>query len=106
MRVEHGEVADDDRNRKSDSEDSREGAQSADEHSGEGSRRHVAVAYGGHGDQGPPQTMWYAVEIVIGIFLKNHAGKPPRFLVVNIKLDLSISFVSRDLVSRDQTFIN
>lgn len=71
MRVEHGKIADNDRNRKSDSKDTREGAQSADEHPGESFRCHIAIAHGGHGDQGPPQASWYAVKIVVGIFLKN-----------------------------------
>jgi len=71
MRVEHWKITDNNRNRKSDSKGTREGAQSADEHPGESFRCHIAVAHGGHGDQGPPQASRYAVKIVVGIFLKS-----------------------------------
>lgn len=74
MRIEHGKVADNDRNRKSDSKNTREGAESTDEHPGKSFRCHIAIAYGGHCDQGPPQASRYAVKTVVGIFLKmtNH----------------------------------
>lgn len=71
MRVEHGEVADNDWNRKSDSKDTGKSAQSADEHTGESFRCHIAVAYSGHRDQGPPEASRYAVKIVVRIFLKS-----------------------------------
>jgi len=48
MRVKHGKIADNDRNWKSDSQDTGESAQSTDEHAEKSFRCHVAVAYSGH----------------------------------------------------------
>jgi len=50
MRVKHGKIADNDRNWKSDSQNTGESAQSTDEHAEKSFRCHVAVAYSGHGN--------------------------------------------------------
>lgn len=54
MRVVHGKVGDDDRYGQGDGEHAGQGAKGADEHSHVRLWGHVAVADGGHCDQGPP----------------------------------------------------
>lgn len=66
----HGEIADNNRHGKGDREHTSQGAQRSYEHAHVGFRRHVAVPDGGHGDQGPPQTQWYAIEVIVGIRLE------------------------------------
>lgn len=69
MRIEHGEIADDDRHGQRNRQHTGQGAQGADEHADVRLGRHVAVANGGHGHDGPPQAQRYAFELVVGIIL-------------------------------------
>ena len=69
MGVIHLEVGDNDRDGEGDSEDTPEGADRPHEHAQVGLGHHVAVAHGGHGDQGPPQAQWDGVEVVMGVRL-------------------------------------
>lgn len=69
MTVIHRKVADDHGHRQGDREDTGKGAQRADEHPYVGFRHHVPVTDGGHRDQSPPQSQWYALEIILRIVL-------------------------------------
>ena len=69
MRVEHGEVADDDRNRKCDGQDPGKGADGPDEHPDVRLRGHVAVPHSRHGNYGPPKSDGYRREVVGGVVL-------------------------------------
>lgn len=65
----HSKVADDHGHGKRDREYTGDCAQGADEHPHVGLGHHVPVADRGHRDQGPPQTQWYALEVVLRIVL-------------------------------------
>ena len=67
MRIIHFEVGNNDGDRQSHSEDTSQGTQSSDKHAQVGLGHHVTIAYRGHGDQGPPQTQWDGLEVVVRI---------------------------------------
>ena len=69
MRVEHREIADDDRNRKCDGQHAGEGAQRSDEHAGVGARHEVPVSDSGHGADGPPEPGRDRREVVARVVL-------------------------------------
>lgn len=69
VRVEEGEVADDDRNGEGDGQDPHEGAQRPDEHAEVGLRCYVPVADGRHGNHGPPESNGDRGEVVVGVVL-------------------------------------
>ena len=69
VRIEHGEVGHDDRNRKRYRQDARNGADGPDEHSDVRLGRHVAVPDGRHRDDGPPQSDRDRLEVVAGVVL-------------------------------------
>lgn len=74
MRVEHGEVADDNWHRQGNGQDTGEGTEGSDKHARIGLGRHVAVAHCGHGHYGPPQTQGDAFELVVRIVLQKGTG--------------------------------
>ena len=70
VRVEEGEVGDDDRNGQRYGQHAGQRAKGADQHPHVGLRSHVSVAHGRHGDQGPPETLRDAREVVLGVCLQ------------------------------------
>lgn len=70
VRVEHREVRDNDGNGQRYGQHAGQCAQGTDQHPHVGLRRHVSVAHGRHGDQGPPETLRDAREIVLGVRLQ------------------------------------
>ena len=69
VRVEHGEVGDDDGHGQRDREHAGEGAQGADEHPDVRLRRHVPVAHRRHRDDSPPQPDRDRREIILRVVL-------------------------------------
>ena len=65
--VEHAEVGHDDGDGESDDKDAAEGAERAHDEARPGLGHHVAVADGGHGDDGPPQPFRDALEVVLRV---------------------------------------
>lgn len=69
VRVEHGEVADDDGHGQGDGQHAGQSAQRPHEHADVRLGGHVAVPDGGHRDDGPPQPQRDALELVVRIVL-------------------------------------
>jgi hypothetical protein len=69
VRVEHGEVGDDDRDRKCDRENAGQGAERSNEHAEVRLGHHVSVAHRGHGHNGPPEALRDALEVVVRVRL-------------------------------------
>ena len=65
--VKHAEVGDDNWDGERDDEDAAEGAERSDDEARPGLGDHVAVADGGHGDDGPPQPLRDALEVVLRV---------------------------------------
>lgn len=70
MGVEHRKIGDYDRHWKGYGQHPGQGAEGSHKHPRVRLGGHVAVAYGGHRDDGPPQTLWYALEAVILVVLQ------------------------------------
>ena len=67
--VEEGEVRDDDWHRQSNGENSSEGTDRPHKHAKVRLRCHVSIPHGGHGDDGPPQTLGNRGEVVFFVYL-------------------------------------
>jgi len=70
VRVVHCEVGDDDRYRQSNCQYTSQCTQGSHKHAQVSLRSHVSIAHCCHGDQSPPQSQWYGIEIVMWISLK------------------------------------
>lgn len=70
MRVEHSEVADDDRDGQSDGQYSHQRTNCSDYHTNVRLGRHVSIANGCHSNNGPPESIGYADEVIGGIVLQ------------------------------------
>lgn len=70
VRVEHREVGHDDRHGQGDGQHAGQGAQGADQHPHVRPGHHVPVSHGRHGDEGPPESLRDAGEVVDGIGLQ------------------------------------
>ena len=70
--VEHAEIGDDYGDGERDDENAAEGAERPDDEARPGLGDHVAVADGGHGDDGPPEPLRDALEVVlrVGVAIK------------------------------------
>lgn len=71
MRIEHREVGDNNRNRKSDGQHTSKSTERPNKHAHICLGRHISISHGGHGHDSPPQTQRYAFELILGIILEH-----------------------------------
>lgn len=90
VRIEHGEVTDDNGNRKCDSEYTGESTQATDQHSWKSLWCHIAISYGRHGNKCPPKSTRYTVKVVFRVLLKQEHAPLKLNIIVSPKLYLEL----------------